>query len=339
MSTQAFQSYGDIPARVGVQAVGKLLAHAEFENVVTKFATIFPFKDNKGQVIRFRRLVPNVISTKPLVEGVTPPSKAVRSEIVDFRIKQYGAVYRFSDWVDTLHEENISSEIVELAGVEASHVREFVLWGYLRSGTQVFRAGGAATRAQIDSVFSISTVDAATNLLRRNFAREVTEMVNATPNVGTEPIGAGFLAFGHIDLWHDIYEMDTFVPTYRYGDARKATSNYEIGSLRGNVRVLLAPHLPYWPDAGETVANAPGMRSDNNVRANVYPLVIVGREAYGAIPLKGMNSVGLTAKKAEPTDSDPLAQRHFVAWKYWFTGGILNQRWLVRIETAASELA
>lgn len=338
--SQNFQTWGDIPSRVGVQAVGRALAHAEFENVVTKFAKIFPFSDNKGQVIRFRRRKPFAISTVPLVEGITPAPTAYEQEIVDFRIQQFGALYRVSDWVVDLHEDPILNDISEEAGVQATHTREFVMWGYVRSGTQVIYEGGVAGRDDIVAPISLESISAAVNLLERNMAKPVTEMIKAGPGIGTEPIGHGWVGLGHVDQRFDFEEMDSFVPYYRYGSANNLvqTSRYEIGAVRGNVRIFLAPHLVYFPNAGDAVGQT-GMRSDNGTNVNVYPFVIFGRDAIGAIPMKGMNTTNLTVRR--PTmgdDSDPLGQRATVAWKFWFTGGILNPRWIVRIEAAASAL-
>lgn len=342
--SQNFQSWGDIPSRVGVQAVARALLHSEFENVVTKFAKIFPFTDNKGQVIRFRRRKPFAVSTTPLVEGITPAPTAYEQEIVDFRIRQYGALYRVSDWVVDLHEDPILNDIAEEAGIQAGHTREFVLWGYLRSGTQVIYEGGVAGRSNVAAPISLDSISAAVNLLERNMARPVTEMIKAGPGIGTEPIGHGWVGLGHVDQRFDFEEMDSFVPYYRYGSANNLsqTSKYEIGAVRGNVRIFLAPHLVYWPNAGAEVGvgdPAEGMRSDNGANANVYPFVIFGREAFGAIPMKGMNTTNLVVRRPQMgDDSDPLGQRSTVAWKFWFTGGILNPRWVVRIEAAATAL-
>lgn len=342
MSDGTFSAYGDIPARVGVQAVAKALAHAEFENVITKFAEVFPFEDNKGQIIRFRRKKPFAVTTQALTEGVMPAPTAYEQELVDFRIKQYGAIYRVTDWVVNLHEDPVLNDIAELGTVQASHTRELILWGYLRSGTQVFREGGALTRSVIQDPISIDSINAAVNLLERNFARPMTNMIKAGPNIGTEPIGHGWVGFGHVDQRVDFEDMDTFVPYYRYGSANnlKQVSPYEIGAVRGSVRVFLAPHLLYFPNAGDTIVNAPGMRSDNGVNVNVYPFVIVGKESYGAIPMKNMNSIDLAVRKPKMgTPGDELGQLAVVAWKFWYTGGILNPLWVVRIESAASTLA
>lgn len=342
--SQNFQSYGDIDARVGVQAVAKALSNAEFEDVITKFARVFEFKDNKGQVIRFRRIKPFKVTTQPLVEGITPAPTAFDHEFVDFRVRQYGAVYRVSDWVVDMHEDPILNDLAHEAGVQARHTREFVMWGYLRAGTQVLYAGGAASRADVADPIDIDTISAAVNLLERNMAKPIVDVVKPGVRIATEPVGSGYVGLGHVDQRFDFEEMDTFVPIYRYGSANnlKQSTPYEIGAVRGSVRVILAPHLSYWPNAGAAVGSgndADGMRSDNGVNANVYPFVIFGKEAFGAIPMKGMNTINLHVRKPQMGDSaDPLGQRATVAWKFYFAGGILNPRWVVRTESASVAL-
>ena len=69
---------------------------------------------------------------------------------------------------------------------------------------------------------------------------------------------------------------------------------------------------------------------------DVYPLVIVGQDAYGVVPLRGMDSATVTVKNPTPTYEDPLAQRGFASWKMWYVAVRLNEEWMVRIEGAAS---
>ena len=48
-------TFGDISPRVGVHAVAKMLAHAQPQIVISKFAQATPMPANKGQTIKEHR--------------------------------------------------------------------------------------------------------------------------------------------------------------------------------------------------------------------------------------------------------------------------------------------
>jgi N4-gp56 family major capsid protein len=71
----------------------------------------------------------------------------------------------------------------------------------------------------------------------------------------------------------------------------------------------------------------------------VYPIVIVGQEAYGSTTLSGMGDGNISViNPGKPTKDDPMGQRGLVSWKFWFSAKILNELWIVRIESACRAL-
>ena len=78
------------------------------------------------------------------------------------------------------------------------------------------------------------------------------------------------------------------------------------------------------------------MLSRDGTNVDVYPIVIVGQDAFGVVPLRGMDSANVTIKNPTATYEDPLAQRGFASWKMWYVATRLNEEWMVRIEAAAS---
>jgi N4-gp56 family major capsid protein len=82
------------------------------------------------------------------------------------------------------------------------------------------------------------------------------------------------------------------------------------------------------------------MVSTAGTSADVYPVVYVAKESYGLIPLKGRGAVTPKVLNPDtPRGGDPLGQRGSVGWKTYFVAKILNEAWMARLETAASELA
>jgi N4-gp56 family major capsid protein len=110
----------------------------------------------------------------------------------------------------------------------------------------------------------------------------------------------------------------------------------EIGSykeLRFMTSTLYTPFLQAGASGSTLLTN--GTTGTGN--ADVYPIVIVGKDAYATVSLAGANAVTPMVVNAKPTDSDPLAQRSHVGFKMYSTAAILNDAWMVRVETGANQ--
>ncbi len=180
---------------------------------------------------------------------------------------------------------------------------------------------------------------AITRSLKSNRAKKVTSMVSASPNYATEPVDAAFIAFAHTDCEADIRDMPGFTPTEKYGSMKALP--HEIGKVE-DVRYILSPVLTKWEDAGAAGADgAPitNVVSTGGTNADVYPVVYVGKEFYGLIPLKGANAITpMVLNPNNPRGGDPLGQRGSVGWKSYFVAKILNEGWGARLECAVSNL-
>jgi N4-gp56 family major capsid protein len=69
---------------------------------------------------------------------------------------------------------------------------------------------------------------------------------------------------------------------------------------------------------------------------NVYATLVVGKDAYGTIPLEGQNLDFIFKALGESGTADPLDQRWTSGWKVAFAAKILNDLAMVRIEHAAT---
>ena len=76
--------------------------------------------------------------------------------------------------------------------------------------------------------------------------------------------------------------------------------------------------------------------STTGTSCDVYPMLFVGKNAYGIVPLKGQQSVTPMVVNPKPSDSDPLAQRGWASWKSMQTAAILNDLWMSRLEVAVA---
>lgn len=329
----ATTDYGAISQRTAAWAANEMLSHAEPILVLSKFGQNKPLPKNKADTVKFRRPVPFPVVEEPLTEGKTPTAQQMQYEDVTVQIKQWGAVVKITDYVNDLAEDPVLSDSSMLCGEQAAETIELQTWGALKAGTNVFYANGEA-RDEVNTLISLGKQRAITRSLKANRAKKVTKMVSASTNYDTTPVDAAYVAFAHTDLEADIRDMEGFTPTERYGSMKALP--YEIGKVE-DVRYVLSPVLDKWEDAG---GDANGQVSTEGTKADVYPVIYVGAEFYGLIPLKGANAVKPSViNPDQKTKDDPLGQVGYVGWKTYFVAKILNEGWGARLEVAASDLA
>lgn len=325
-------TFGDISPRVGIYAVANFLEHARPVMVLEKFARVEPLPKNKGSVVKFRRFVPFEINTTALVEGVTPAPNMLQYEDLTVMISQYGAWTTFTDVIQDLHEDPNLQKITMGLGEQAGGVKEAIIWQELIGGTSVIYTGSATSRATVDAPVSETELNAAQRFLKANKAKHITKMLKPSQNIATEPVAPAFIAFAHTNLEPDLRALTEFVPREKYSNY-SPVSDYEIGKYQ-DIRFVLSPDLqPLW---GAGAADTTGVLSRDGDAVDVYPIVIVGQDSYGVIPLRGMDAAHVTVKNPTATFEDPLAQRGFASWKMWYVAVRLNEEWMVRIEAAAS---
>lgn len=325
-------TFGDISPRVGIYAVANFLEHAMPVLVLEKFARTEVLPKNKGQIVKWRRFIPFEVNVTALVEGVTPAPSMLQYEDVTSIVLQYGNWVSFTDVILDTHEDPNLQKITMGLGEQAGAIKEAIIWAELVAGTNVLYSGDATSRATVDAPISEDELVAAQRYLKAAKARHITKMLRASTNIATEPVAPAFIAFGHSNLEPDFRALPEFVVREKYSNYN-VVSDYELGKFQ-DIRVILTPDLgPFWGAGSDDIT---GVLSRDGVNADVYPIVIVGQDAFGVVPLRGMDSANVTIKNPTPTYEDPLAQRGFASWKMWYVATRLNEEWMVRIEAAAS---
>lgn len=331
-------TYSDIGQRTTVWAEGKMLEHAEPILVLDKFGDTKPLPKNKADTITFRRPVPYTVTTSQLVEGVTPAPKSITYVDVSVQMGQYGELFEISDKVADMSEDPVLANATMLLGEQAAETKEVILWGVLRAGTNVFYSGTASpsARSGVNDTLTLNLQRAVVRSLNAQRAKKITSMVGASPKFGTEPVAASYVAFGHTDLEQDIRDMDGFTPTEKYGNV-SPISPYELGKVE-TVRYILSPVLAPFTDSGSATLN--GMVSTGGSNVDVYPIVYIAKNAYGTVPLKGAGSMNpVVINPGRPSPADPLGQRGYVGWKFYYAALILNEAWMARVEVGVTDLA
>lgn len=322
-------TYGDISPRTAAYAEKELLKRGLPYLVIEKFGQSKSLPSNSTKVMKFRRY--NALPNNPvtLSEGVTPAATPLTVTDVTANLQQFGGLVTISDVIMDTHEDDTLNEAIKVLGEQAAQMIEKMRFGVLKAGTNVIYANGAS-RAAVNTVMTLQIQRRAVRALKRQNAKFITQIVRSTAAYGTEAVAPGFVALIHPDCENDVRNMTGFVPAEKYGSITPWEN--ELGKVE-DVRYVSSTIFEPFINAGGALGT---MLSSGGANADVYPILVLGEDAYGIIALKGMFALTPMVVNPKPSDSDPLAQRGHVSWKAYQTAVILNDAWMVRIEVAAT---
>lgn len=327
---------GDISFRTSGYAVAKLLERGQYQMVLERFGQVDPQPKGKTNIRRYRRYNSLSRATAPLAEGVSPSGQKLTYTDIVITLEQYGDVAHISDRILDTHEDPVLNETAKIMGEQMADTVEVIRFGTLKAGTNVYYPGSATTRATVNSPITRGVLREVYRQFKRNKASEITEIISATAKIATEPVGAAYFVLGHTDLYGDFKNLSGFTPIEKYADGSKALPN-EIGKI-DNMRIILSALFEPWMAAGVagTTYLSSGAAVTGATACDVYPVLVLAKNAYAMVPLQGANAVDVAVVNPKPVIGDELAQRGFCSWKTMQGTGILQQLWMARIEVAAT---
>ena len=346
----AVTTYGDISPAVAAYSVVRMLTRAMPYLHLEKFGQVYPLPTNSTQTAKFRRyfltgaggsegpgsggfFIP--VATTPLVEGVTPTGSLLANMDYTVTLQQYGDYVTITDVIEDTHTDPVLQQTTDILGEQAAVTVETIRFGTLRAGLNVYYQANVTGRALVAGPITLADQRRVTTGLNRQNARKITQVVASNPDFNTKSVEAAYMAVCHSDLESDIRNMAGFVPVASYGPHTSPFEG-EIGSVE-QVRYLTSTVIAPFPDSGAAIAgDNPTPRSTSGTNADVYPILIFGRDAYGIVPLKGKSSMTPMVVNPKPAAGDPLGQRGTVGWKLYTTQVILQDLWMARLEVTAS---
>lgn len=340
------QKYNTAEGRIN-KLKGEILAHAVPVEVLGITGMNKKHPKNVGDTVIFRRWLPfgatqdepNQLSGVPnehlLAEGVTPDADSLVPQDITATLQQYGCLYAVTDKTVDLHEDDVPAAMKKQTGERLGLVREMIRYGTLKGGTNAFYAGGSS-RSTVSKAVSLQLIRQVTRNLRTNHAKMVTGILAPSPNYATAPVEASWLVFCHSDCEADIRELPGFKHVAEYG-SRKPVHEMEIGSAE-SYRFIVSPELNPYLAAGVAVGTT-GLYASDDTNIDVYPMIVVGEDAWGQVALRGVDSIDPTwIPPGNKDKNDPLGQRGYVGAKFWHTCEILNQGWMAVVEVGVDDL-
>lgn len=336
--------YGDISPRTAAYAVTELLKRGLPYLVIEKFGQTYVIPNNSTKTAKWRRYFLTgatgsagsgtgdfftPLSTTALTEGVTPTGRKLANLDYSVTLQQYGDFVTITDVIMDTHEDQVLQQATEILGESAAQTIETLRFNVLKAGTNVFYQNGAS-RAAVNTAPTLAVQRQITTALARQNAKKHTQIVSSTPDFNKSSIEASYIGLCHPDHETDIRTMTGYINPKDYGTVTPWEN--EIGTVE-QVRYLSSTVFVPFADAG----GAKGlMRSTTGTSADVYPILILARDAYGIVPLKGKEAIKPMVVNPKPAPGDPLAQRGTVGWKAWNATVILQDAYMARWEAAAT---
>lgn len=255
---------------------------------------------NSSKTISFTQYSRLAVPGAVLTEGTTPSDTTVSNAAVTAVVDQWGAYVTLTDVAELTVKHPVVAELELLLGEQATETIETQINTVLVAGTTVQYANGKANRAALAAgdVVTTTELQKALKTLRVNGAR---------------PIDGVYVMFVDPSVEQDLLADTTF----------KAVQNFSPDSMK----------------AGAVVGRWMGIEVR---RSNVIPTIastttvhtsyVVGRNAYAMSTLQNLE----TYVEAPGGNADPLHQRRTIGWKVAFKSVILNQNFMVRIESGSS---
>jgi N4-gp56 family major capsid protein len=322
--------YGDITPRTAAFAASRMLKRGMPVQCMAKFGQLQPIPKGRTKVVKWRRYNKLAVATTALTEGATPSASTVTNTDVTATLAQYGDRVRLTDVILDTHEDPVLAEFSDILGEAAGETKETLLYNVLKAGTNVRYTNGAARNA-VNTALTADALRLAIRSLKRQNANMITTMLAASTGVGTTPIPPCYVAFVHPDSERDLQGITGFNRVQTYGTWKPLGDN-EIGSFE-NIRFLTSTLYAPFLDAGGAKGT---MVSTTGTSADVYPALICGKDAFASVALAGADAITPMVVNPKPSDSDPLAQRGHVGYKFYHAAAILNDAFMCRLEHAVT---
>ena len=314
-----------IPAEVNNFYDRTLLLRAIPLFVHTRWAQVRDIPRKAGTTtIKFRRYGNLTAATTALSEGVTPVGSQLSVTDITATVLQYGDYITITDVLDYQSQDPVLMEAAEILGDQMGDTIDQLTRDVLNAGTNVYFGGSGHTltsQVAVGEIITDTLVKKGVRLLKNNKARRMTKMVNATTGYGTSPLNASYIGISHPNVSYDIKGFTGFVSVEKYASTASVMEG-EIGKY-DEVRFVETTNAKVKTGLGAGAID-------------VYCTLIFGSDAYGTTRISGEAMKNIVKPLGSAGTADPLDQRATSGWKATFVAKILNDAFLLRIETAVS---
>lgn len=313
-----------IPAGVAAFYDRNLLERADPIILHDKFGQSRLAPKKSSSTVKFRKYNALALATTPLTEGATPAGSQLSITDITATVAQYGDFVTITDMVQLTVEDAVITEATDVLGEQAGQSLDAVYRDIINAGTNVRYAGAVANRNLLTtgSKPTVTDLDAVLKTLKGQNAKYFTKMIKGTTAVSTTPIRPAFWAIIHPDMTA-IYEGLAGWKSVESYASQSEVMDSEVGAYK-NIRFVESTQAKNF---GANTHATP---------VEVYSTLIIAQNAYGVVGLRGQRNIETIVKALGSSGTaDALNQRSTVGWKAVATAKILNDLWMVRLESSS----
>ena len=287
-----------------------LLDEAQPNLVHHQFGQKRPIPKGSGKKIQFRKFSSLPKALTPLTEGVTPDGRGLTVTTIEATIAQYGDYVTLSDLLELTAVDPVVTETTKLCGNQAGLTMDTVVRNVMQAGTNVIYAPKIVDGEQV-AVTSRNDLDGTAQL-----TVDVIKRAAALLKAQNAPkIGDSYVGIIHPYAAYDLTSDPAWIDVHKY-TAPEEIFNGEIGKI-GGVRFVETSEAKIYT-------------------GGVFGTLILGADAYGVTEVSGGGLQTIVKQKGSAGASDPLDQRSTVGWKAAEVAKILNNAYMVRIESKSA---
>lgn len=282
----------------------KLLTQAKVKTVLDQFGVKENIPSHSSKTISFTQYADLAVATSPLTEGTAPTDTQLSSSAITATIDQLGAYVTLTDIAELTVKHPVTQKTTELLSNQAAKSYDRVINSTVVAGTAVVYPGAIASRANVTatSYLTFAEIRKAVALLRNNGASEFDDgnfVLVVDPSVET-----------------DLMADTTFQNTVQRNNLGTGSENYKgIITKFAGVTVVRSNNIP-------TITST----------TTVHTSYLFGQNAYAITDLQSLQMY----KEGPGGVSDPLHQKMTFGWKVGFKAVILNNSFMVRLESASA---
>lgn len=285
----------------------RFLMRAEAEFVYKQMGRVGVIPRNEGKTVVWNRYTNPTAKNTALTEGTDPTPAGLSATLISATVSQYGNYEQVTDILSLTAIDNTISSAIDLLAYEAALTIDTVIRDIVVAGSNVLYASGVANRTSI----------AATNVTT---VADVRKSVRELKGNNAKPMANGsYMAAIHPDVEYDLQGDSNWTNAVQYTtNGVDRIYNGEVGKLYG-VRFL-------------NTTQAPVLTNSGSAGTEVYQSMFFGMESFGVSELQNLNTF-----VDSPSPRSALRLYSDVGWKAGFATKILNDNFMVRLESAATQ--
>lgn len=269
---------------------------------------------NQGRTMNFRKFNSLTAPSASLTEGITPDGNDLNVTTVTATVEQEGDFVLISDLIQMTGIDPVLTETSLLLGEEAGVVVDNRIQTAISGGTNVYFAGGATTRAGLETAET-----------KHLIADDIKKIVRKLKNANAKRFSDGYY---HMqidpDIAYDLMSDSAWVDVSKYSKPEQMAKG-ELGKMHG---------MKFFETTNLNIVDS----SAGSSKIPVHIAYAYGKDSYACIDLEGGAGKPEIIVKANGSagSADPLDQRASAGWKNCFTAVITQPLALVRVETGVN---